>query len=295
MAFARTKPDSLLARFLLGDLAAEDQDDASLKACCAYLYQQPALRWVLGDSYHPGGQALTRHLGSLLGLTRQSLGLDVAGGGWTARLLAEAFGARVVSLDLGLANLPWLQAEGRGEGDLCQGDAEALPFTDAAFDAVVCECSFCLFPHKERAAAEFRRVLRPGGRLGISDVTVAPGTAVDGFRDVLGWIACVADARPLAEYGSLMEAAGLRLLGSEDHTPALAATLAEVRKKLLVLQVAAKVGEIRLARLGDSEAREAFSLAKELVGEGLQLTKRAQAMVEKGALGYCLLIAEKAA
>ena len=36
---------------------------------------------------------------------------------------------------------------------------------------VVCECAFCTFPDKSRAAAEFARVLRSGGRVGISDLT----------------------------------------------------------------------------------------------------------------------------
>ena len=56
------------------------------------------------------------------------------------------------------------------------GDAERLPLPDNTFDALVCECAFCTFPDKATAAAEFARVLRPGGRVGITDVTVAaPG------------------------------------------------------------------------------------------------------------------------
>ena len=50
------------------------------------------------------------------------------------------------------------------------GDAERLPVDDAAFDAAVCECAFCTFPDKATAAAELFRAVRPGGRVGISDV-----------------------------------------------------------------------------------------------------------------------------
>lgn len=285
------KPDSPLARLLLGGL--RPHDGASLKACCAYLYDHPAVRWLLGDSYHPGGEALTRHLGGLLGLSPASLVLDVATGqGHTPKVLAETFGSRVVGLDF------WSWPGGNGSlaaGLLafCRGDAEALPFADETFDAIVCECSFCLLPDKIQAAAEFRRVLRHDGRLGINDVTLAVDAPTDGFPDVLSWIACLADARPLAEYEALLAGAGLRVVRREDQTIALERTLSDVRKKLLLLQLAAKVGEVKLGKNGDAQTLATLSLARQLVAEGLSLTKQAQAMLEQGLLGYCLLIAEK--
>ncbi|MDO0933472.1 methyltransferase domain-containing protein [Streptomyces sp. DG2A-72] len=49
-----------------------------------------------------------------------------------------------------------------------------LPHPDGAFDAVVRECALCAFPARIRAAAGFARVLKPGGRLGITDVMVTP-------------------------------------------------------------------------------------------------------------------------
>ena len=52
---SRVGTASLLTRFLLGE--SVPQDDAAFKACCAYLYEHPAVRWLLGESYHPGGEA----------------------------------------------------------------------------------------------------------------------------------------------------------------------------------------------------------------------------------------------
>ena len=67
------------------------------------------------------------------------------------RAAAEAQGLRLVNLDLRVM------------------DAEQLDFEDGAFDAVFCAFAFSSFPNKTRVIAEFRRVLKPGGRLCISD------------------------------------------------------------------------------------------------------------------------------
>lgn len=58
------------------------------------------------------------------------------------------------------------------------GDSEHLPFPDASWDLLTCAHSFHHYPHQQAVVREFRRVLRPGGRL----------ILVDGFRDnVVGW------------------------------------------------------------------------------------------------------------
>jgi ubiquinone/menaquinone biosynthesis C-methylase UbiE len=55
------------------------------------------------------------------------------------------------------------------QADLRLGDAQALDLPDASFDTVVCTLSLCAIPDEERAVAEMRRVLRPGGRLLLLD------------------------------------------------------------------------------------------------------------------------------
>jgi len=76
------------------------------------------------------------------------------------------------------------------------GNAERLPLPDNTFDALVCECAFCTFPDKATAAAEFARVLRPGGRVGITDVTVAGTGRREELTTLAAWVACIA-GRPL--------------------------------------------------------------------------------------------------
>jgi len=64
------------------------------------------------------------------------------------------------------------------EVDLRQGDAQALEFPGACFDAVVCTFSLCAIPDDRKAVAEMARVLRPGGLLLLADhVEASPGWA----------------------------------------------------------------------------------------------------------------------
>jgi ubiquinone/menaquinone biosynthesis C-methylase UbiE len=150
------------------------------KACCAAAYGSDIAALLLGDSYHPGGLSLTRRLAGQLGLSRDAHVLDVASGpGASAMMLAGEFGLRVAGLDLSAANVALAQgrADAEGQADrvsFAVGDAERLPYPDAAFDAVVVECALCTFPNKPAAAAETSRVLCSGGRLGLTDVVADP-------------------------------------------------------------------------------------------------------------------------
>src|SRR5262249_61903212 len=98
--------------------------------------------------------------------------------GATARLLAGEYHVSVDGVDASAMNISHARAAA-AQGQLQQrlrfhhGDAEELPLPDNAFDALVCECAFCTFPDKKAAAAEFTRILRPGGCAGIAAVTVS--------------------------------------------------------------------------------------------------------------------------
>lgn len=173
---------------------------AEIKACCAASYGNDAVALVLGESYHPGGLSLTRCLAEQLRLRSGQRVADIAAGpGATARLAAD-YDVTVDGVDLGQSTIERARTATADAGLAAKvrfhlGDAERIPLPDSTCDAVVCECAFCTFPDKATAAAEFARVLRPGGRIGITDVTVAEGGLPVEMTTLAAWVACIADAR----------------------------------------------------------------------------------------------------
>jgi ubiquinone/menaquinone biosynthesis C-methylase UbiE len=81
-------------------------------------------------------------------------------------------GLRITGVDLSPAMLAVARDRATELGvvaELREGDAQALPFTAASFDTVVCTLALCAIPDDRAAVAEMHRVLRPGGRLLLLD------------------------------------------------------------------------------------------------------------------------------
>jgi hypothetical protein len=268
---------------LVDDLRDIDPTDPdTVKACCATAYGFDLVTLFLGDSYHPGGVALTRRLADTLDLQPGQRVLDVAAGiGTSALLFAAEHGVDVVGIDLGDTQVARARARATRAGLDGQvrfevGDAERLPVDDASFDVVACECAFCTFPDKDTAAAELARVLRPGGRLGITDVWLDPAQLDPELQGLAGRVACLADARPITEVRAIVERAGLVVTHVERHDQALLDTIDRVTTRL------------RALRLVDLAILRRFNLAR-----GIELARRAADAVERGDAGYLLLTATK--
>ena len=90
--------------------------------------------------------------------------LDAACGPGTLAATAAARGADAVGLDLA-GDMVALARRRHPELRFLEGDAERLPFAAGSFDAVAAGFLVHHLPHPERAAAEFARVLAPGGRV----------------------------------------------------------------------------------------------------------------------------------
>jgi len=253
-----------------------------VKSCCATLYASDWVRLLLGESLHPGGLRLTDHLAKVIGLRHGQRVLDVASGrGISAIHLARSVGCSVVGVDYSLQNIASARraASEHGVSDRVRflaGDAERLPVEDHAFDAVIAECAFCTFPDKPAAAAEFVRVLRPGGRLGFVDL-LRSGPLPAELGSLAAWVACIGDARPVEEYLALLEDAGLRIALVERHDQALAELVEMVRTRLLTVQVAARLTASPLPNVDWAEVRP--------------MLRSAAAAVADGRLGYALIAA----
>jgi len=149
-----------------------------------------------------------------------------------------------------------------------KGDAESLPCEDASFDVVVCECAFCTFPNKRVAAAEIARVLRPGGRAGLSDLTRS-GPLPKELEGLLAWVSCIADARPIEEYVSYLAGAGLEPDVVEQHNDALAQLVRDIQGKLMGAELMVKLRKIELPGIDFSAAKSTAAAAAESVRNGL--------------------------
>jgi ubiquinone/menaquinone biosynthesis C-methylase UbiE len=113
--------------------------------------------------------------------------LDVAAGNGNATLAAARRGCRVTSTDYVPALLERGAQRVRAERlnvAFREADAEALPFEDGAFDAVLSTFGVMFTPDQAKAASELARVCRPGGRIGLANWT--PGGFVGRLFKTLG-------------------------------------------------------------------------------------------------------------
>jgi arsenite methyltransferase len=254
--------------------------ETAVKQCCANLYQSDLARYLLGDSFHPGGLATTRRLGDMLALSSASRVLDVAcGKGTSAIFLAKEFGCRVVGIDYGVQNVEAARALAQAEHvqervQFERSDAETLPFADVSFDAMICECAFCTFPQKALAATEFFRVLHPGGRVGISDLTRAEvlTSELDGL---LAWIACIGDAQTVDGYTTYLGDAGFSVDQVEPHHTALQEMVDDICLKLLGAEIMTGLNKLQLPGVDLAAAK--------------RMANNAMAAIKQGQLGYVLI------
>ena len=132
--------------------------------------------WSSGDYAIVGTtlQVVGEQLCEALDLRAGSKVLDVAAGNGNATLAAARRWCEVVSTDYVPSLLARGQARAAADGltvTFREADAEALPFDDGAFDAVVSTFGVMFTPDQDKAAAELVRVCRRGGKIGLANWT----------------------------------------------------------------------------------------------------------------------------
>jgi len=84
-----------------------------------------------------------------------------------------------------------------------------LPLPDASVDVVISNCVINLAPDKDEVFREIARVLKPGGRLAVSDIALKKPLPPDLARSVMAYVGCIAGAIPIEQYITGLKAAGL--------------------------------------------------------------------------------------
>ncbi len=162
---------------------------------------------AVGSSFGCGNPVALSGIGA--GETVLDLG---SGAGLDLLLAAEKVGptGRVVGVDMTDAMIARARENTADVPniEIIKGTIEALPLPDASVDHVISNCVINLSPEKERVFAEISRVLRPGGKISISDVVVSD--LPDWIRQVPGvYESCIGGAVSEAEYLFGIRAAGL--------------------------------------------------------------------------------------
>jgi SAM-dependent methyltransferase len=144
--------------------------------------------------------------------------LDVGSGSGTDALIASTLtgaGGRVYGLDMTPAMLDKLRgniaAMGAQNVVPLEGNAEEIPLGDACVDVVTSNGVLNLVPDKARAFAEIARVLKPGGRVQISDIALAKPVSDKARADPKLWAECVVGAVVEDDYVQRLRAAGLNV------------------------------------------------------------------------------------
>ena len=181
---------------------------------------------ITADLYQPGEvagvpeEAVRASLGcgnpaALAELKEGETVLDLGSGGGIDVLLSarrvgpagKAYGLDMTDEMLALARENQRKA-GVANVEFLKGEIENIPLPDGSVDVIISNCVINLSADKDRVLREAFRVLKPGGRLAVSDIVVRGEVPAAIRRNVELWIGCVAGALEESEYRAKLAAAG---------------------------------------------------------------------------------------
>ncbi len=159
-----------------------------------------------------GCGAPLEHLELQSGETVVDLG---SGAGIDALIAARAVGpeGHVIGVDMTPEMIAKATANAAAAGahhvEFREGRLEALPVADGSVDGITSNCVINLVPDKPKVFAEIHRVLKPGGRLVVSDVMLDGELPEIITNDVMAYVGCVSGAIQRKDYLAMLAAAGL--------------------------------------------------------------------------------------
>jgi arsenite methyltransferase len=148
--------------------------------------------------------------------------LDLGSGGGIDVLLSarrvgptgKAYGLDMTDEMLALANENKRKA-GAENVEFLKGEIESIPLPDNSVDVVISNCVINLSADKDRVLREAFRVLKPGGRLAVSDVITRGAIPNEIRQKVLLWVGCIAGALDETDYRSKLKTAGFEQIELE--------------------------------------------------------------------------------
>jgi ubiquinone/menaquinone biosynthesis C-methylase UbiE len=120
-----------------------------------------------------------------------------------------------------------------------QGQIEALPVDNNSVDVILSNCVINLAPDKAAVFREAFRVLKPGGRLAVSDI-VTEGLLPQQVIDLNAWSACVAGAINVNHYLDLLREAGFEDVRAVDKASAAEITGISEQARLISARITAR-------------------------------------------------------
>lgn len=162
--------------------------------------------------------------------------LDLGSGtGLDVLLAAQRVGetGKVIGLDMTPEMIERAErsAERAGVGHIAEfrlGEMEDMPVDDESVDLIISNCVVNLSPDKARVFKEAYRVLKPGGRMLISDIVTSRPLPEDFRHDLSSWAGCVSGALEESEYLCAMKTAGFEEVGLMNKLDATEAELGAV-------------------------------------------------------------------
>jgi arsenite methyltransferase len=216
-------------------------------SCCSDFYEQDWVRYLAEDIFHPGGQELTKKTIAAMNLPAGAAIADLGcGTGTTAMMLARDYDLRVRGVDISAANIERAVERLNPEHAtvrFCRADAHELPFKDSELDGLIAECTFSLFSDQQTVLAEIRRVLKPGGKLAVTDMATR-GTLPEDIVAILAPWTCLADAVDQETYMEMFATAGFEIQAMADESAGLVSLVRTLKRKLLLGAGAALANDV---------------------------------------------------
>ncbi len=173
-----------------------------------------------GQSLHPGGQDLSERMLSLCHLKAGVRVLDMAcGTAGTVEMLQAGGDLFPIGIDHSMLMLQTGLTR-KGGLPLACGWGRAIPLADECLEAALAECSFSTMAEPEAVLEEFRRVLRPGGRLALSDIYAREPQGLPALH-ALPMCCGLRNALGRDELESLLQRHGFEIEVWEEQSPAL--------------------------------------------------------------------------